>query len=67
VAASVKEKVPGDDQLLKLWWIQFMQLSLAVHTKQPGMLPDKHATHNSAQNSAKTFEIKVISTKCCNM
>jgi hypothetical protein len=40
LAAFVKEKTLGDDQSLKLRWIQFMQLSFAVHRNQLGMLPD---------------------------
>jgi hypothetical protein len=40
LAAFVEENAPGDDQSLKLKWIQFMWLSFAVHTNQPGMLPN---------------------------
>jgi hypothetical protein len=40
MAAFLKAKTPGDDQSLKIRWIQFMRLSFAVHANQPGMLPD---------------------------
>jgi hypothetical protein len=58
LAAFVKEKAPGDDQSMKLRWIQFVRLSFAVYANQLGTcLVTKQATHNNAQNSAETFEI----------
>jgi hypothetical protein len=40
LAAFVEGKDPEDDQSLKLRWLQFEQLSFAVHANQPEMLPD---------------------------
>jgi hypothetical protein len=40
LAAFVKEKALGDDQSLKLRWIQFVRLSFAVHVNQPCVLTD---------------------------
>jgi hypothetical protein len=48
LAAFVKDKAMGDDQSLKLRWIQFMWLSFAVHTNQPGPTI-KHAKHISTR------------------
>jgi hypothetical protein len=45
LAAFVKEKAPGDDQSLKLRWIQFERLSFAVYANHPGMLPDSETCH----------------------
>jgi hypothetical protein len=40
ICKGEKGKAPRDDQSLNLRWIQFVQLSFAVHTNQPGMVPD---------------------------
>jgi hypothetical protein len=40
LAEFVNKKAPGDDQSLKLRWIHFVLLSLAVQAKQPDMLSE---------------------------
>jgi hypothetical protein len=38
LVAFVKEKIPGDDNFLKLRWMKFQWLSFPIQAKQPGML-----------------------------
>jgi hypothetical protein len=39
MAASVNEKAQGDNKSLKLSWILFVWLSLAVRANQAGTMP----------------------------
>lgn len=46
---------------------KFQVIFAAVKENQQDMLPDKHATVDSAQNSVNLVDLKVTSINCCNM